>query len=141
MLTFIALWLNCSYLKVSHLLIKSLNISKSITSRDDKNLDLYLKDIASLPMVDKEEEVLLFQKIGLWDKLALDKIIEANLRFVVSVAKQFQNQWLSLPDLINEWNIGLIQAAEKFDHTRWFKFISYAVWHKRLWSHFHKTII
>ena len=108
--------------------MKQLKISKSITNRDAGTLEKYLQDIAKEAMVTAEEEVELAQRIKAGDQRALDKLVRANLRFVVSVAKQYQNQGLSLQDLINEGNLGLIKAAQRFDETRGFKFISYAVW-------------
>ncbi|MCX6279759.1 MAG: RNA polymerase sigma factor RpoD/SigA [Bacteroidetes bacterium] len=108
--------------------MRQLKISKSITNRDTASLDRYLSDIGKEGMVTADEEVLLAQRIKLGDQAALEKLCKANLRFVVSVAKQYQNQGLSLPDLINEGNVGLIKAARRFDETRGFKFISYAVW-------------
>jgi RNA polymerase primary sigma factor len=108
--------------------MRQLKISKSITNRDTASLDRYLSDIGKEEMVTADEEVLLAQRIKLGDQVALEKLCKANLRFVVSVAKQYQNQGLSLPDLINEGNVGLIKAARRFDETRGFKFISYAVW-------------
>lgn len=108
--------------------MRQLKITKSITNRESASLDKYLQEIGREELVTPEEEVELAQKIRKGDKEALEKLTKANLRFVVSVAKQYQNQGLSLPDLINEGNLGLIKAAEKFDETRGFKFISYAVW-------------
>ncbi len=108
--------------------MRQLKISASITSRDSASLDKYLGEIAREELITPEEEVELAQRIRKGDQEALEKLVKANLRFVVSVAKQYQNQGLSLPDLINEGNLGLIKAAEKFDETRGFKFISYAVW-------------
>lgn len=108
--------------------MRQLKIPKSITNRNDSILNKYLNDIKKEPLITAEEEVLLTQKIKKGDILAQEKLIKANLRFVVSVAKQYQNQGLLLPDLINEGNLGLIKAAENFDETRGFKFISYAVW-------------
>jgi RNA polymerase primary sigma factor len=108
--------------------MRQLKISKSITNRDAASLDKYLQDISKLPMVTVEEETSLAGKIRNGDENALQKLVSANLRFVVSVAKQYQNQGVSLPDLINEGNAGLIKAASRFDETRGFKFISYAVW-------------
>ena len=105
-----------------------LKITKSITNRESASLDKYLQEIGREELVSPEEEVELAQRIRKGDQEALEKLTRANLRFVVSVAKQYQNQGLSLPDLINEGNLGLIKAAEKFDETRGFKFISYAVW-------------
>ena len=108
--------------------MRQLKITKSITNRESASLDKYLQEIGREPLVSVEEEVDLAQRIRQGDERALDKLVRANLRFVVSVSKQYQNQGLSLPDLINEGNLGLIKAAEKFDETRGFKFISYAVW-------------
>ena len=108
--------------------MRQLKITKSITNRESASLDKYLQEIGREGLITVEEEVELAQKIKAGDQRALDKITRANLRFVVSVAKQYQNQGLSLPDLINEGNLGLIKAAQKFDETRGFKFISYAVW-------------
>ena len=108
--------------------MRQLKITKSITNRESASLDKYLQEIGREELITVEEEVELAQKIRKGDRRALEKLTRANLRFVVSVAKQYQNQGLSLPDLINEGNLGLIKAAEKFDETRGFKFISYAVW-------------
>ncbi len=108
--------------------MRQLKITKSITNRESQSLDKYLQEIGQEDLITVEEEVELAQKIREGDHKALEKLTKANLRFVVSVAKQYQNQGLSLPDLINEGNLGLIKAAEKFDETRGFKFISYAVW-------------
>lgn len=108
--------------------MKQLKITKSITNRESASLDKYLQEIGKEELITVEEEVELAQRIKKGDQAALEKLTRANLRFVVSVAKQYQNQGLSLPDLINEGNLGLIKAAEKFDETRGFKFISYAVW-------------
>ena len=108
--------------------MRQLKITKSITSRDSQSLDKYLQEIGREQLLTVEEEVELSQRIRKGDRQALDILVKSNLRFVVSVAKQYQNQGLSLPDLINEGNVGLIKAAEKFDETRGFKFISYAVW-------------
>ena len=108
--------------------MRQLKITKSITNRESASLDKYLQEIGREELISVSEEVELAQKIKKGDKAALEKLIKANLRFVVSVAKQYQNQGLSLPDLINEGNLGLIRAAQKFDETRGFKFISYAVW-------------
>ena len=108
--------------------MRQLKITKSITNRESASLDKYLQEIGREELITIEEEVDLAQRIRQGDKDALEKLTRANLRFVVSVAKQYQNQGLSLPDLINEGNLGLIKAAEKFDETRGFKFISYAVW-------------
>jgi RNA polymerase primary sigma factor len=108
--------------------MRQLKITKSITNRETASLDKYLQDIGREELITAEEEVLLAQRIKQGDQTALEKLTKANLRFVVSVAKQYQNQGLSLPDLINEGNLGLIKAAQRFDETRGFKFISYAVW-------------
>ena len=108
--------------------MRQLKISKSITNREQGALDKYLADIAKEPMITPDEEVELAQRIKLGDQIALDRLVRSNLRFVVSVAKQYQNQGLSLADLINEGNVGLIKAAQRFDETKGFKFISYAVW-------------
>ena len=108
--------------------MRQLKITKSITNRESASLDKYLQEIGREELISVEEEVELAQRIKKGDQMALEKLTRANLRFVVSVAKQYQNQGLSLPDLINEGNLGLIKAAEKFDETRGFKFISYAVW-------------
>jgi RNA polymerase primary sigma factor len=117
------------YLHVfSKKIMRQLKITKSITNRESASLDKYLQEIGKEELITVEEEVELAQRIKKGDQEALEKLTRANLRFVVSVAKQYQNQGLSLPDLINEGNLGLIKAAEKFDETRGFKFISYAVW-------------
>jgi RNA polymerase primary sigma factor len=108
--------------------MKQLKITTKITNRDSFSIDKYLNEIAKLPLIKEEEEVELARRIRKGDQVALDKLTKSNLRFVVSVAKQYQNQGLSLNDLINEGNIGLIKAATKFDETKGFKFISYAVW-------------
>jgi RNA polymerase primary sigma factor len=108
--------------------MRQLKITKSITNRQTASLDKYLQDIGKEVLITADEEVLLAQRIKNGDQIALEKLTKANLRFVVSVAKQYQNQGLSLPDLINEGNLGLIKAAQRFDETRGFKFISYAVW-------------
>ncbi|WP_297243990.1 RNA polymerase sigma factor RpoD/SigA [uncultured Prevotella sp.] len=108
--------------------MRQLKITKSITNRESQSLDKYLQEIGHEELLSVDEEVELAQKIRKGDRKALERLTKANLRFVVSVAKQYQNQGLSLPDLINEGNVGLIKAAEKFDETRGFKFISYAVW-------------
>ena len=108
--------------------MRQLKITKSITNRESASLDKYLQEIGREDLISVEEEVELAGRIRNGDRAALEKLTKSNLRFVVSVAKQYQNQGLSLPDLINEGNLGLIKAAEKFDETRGFKFISYAVW-------------
>lgn len=108
--------------------MRQLKIVKAITNRESASLDRYLQEIGREELISVEEEVELAQRIRKGDRKALERLTKANLRFVVSVAKQYQNQGLSLPDLINEGNVGLIKAAEKFDETRGFKFISYAVW-------------
>ncbi|MGK2863235.1 MAG: sigma-70 family RNA polymerase sigma factor [Chitinophagaceae bacterium] len=108
--------------------MRQLKIGKSITNRESESLEKYLQEIGKVPLLTAEEEVQLTILIKHGDKRALDKMVKANLRFVVSVAKQYQGQGLSLPDLINEGNIGLIHSVERFDHTRGFKFISFAVW-------------
>jgi len=108
--------------------MRQLKITKSITNRESQSLEKYLQEIGREGLISAEEEVKLAQRIRTGDQVALDKLTKANLRFVVSVAKQYQNQGLSLPDLINEGNLGLIKAAKRFDESRGFKFISYAVW-------------
>ncbi|HEY8366046.1 MAG: RNA polymerase sigma factor RpoD/SigA [Bacteroidia bacterium] len=108
--------------------MRQLKITKSITNRESRSLDKYLQEIGKEELITAEEEVELARRIKQGDLVALEKLTKANLRFVVSVAKQYQNQGLSLPDLINEGNLGLIKAAQRFDETRGFKFISYAVW-------------
>ena len=108
--------------------MRQLKITKQVTNRETASLDKYLQEIGKVDLITAEEEVELAQKIRDGDQIALEKLTKANLRFVVSVAKQYQNQGLSLPDLINEGNLGLIKAAQRFDETRGFKFISYAVW-------------
>jgi RNA polymerase primary sigma factor len=108
--------------------MRQLKITKSITNRESQSLDKYLQDIGREELITAEEEVELARRIKQGDQWALEKLTRANLRFVVSVSKQYQNQGLTLPDLINEGNLGLIKAAQKFDETRGFKFISYAVW-------------
>jgi len=108
--------------------MRQLKISKQVTNRDTESFDIYLSEINKIELISAEEEVQLALRIKKGDKKALHRLINANLRFVVSVSKQYQNQGLSLPDLINEGNLGLIKAAQRFDETRGFKFISYAVW-------------
>ncbi|NVO04056.1 MAG: sigma-70 family RNA polymerase sigma factor [Bacteroidetes bacterium] len=108
--------------------MRQLKITKQVTNRETASLDKYLQEIGKVDLITAEEEVALAQRIRQGDQLALEKLTKSNLRFVVSVSKQYQNQGLSLPDLINEGNLGLIKAAQRFDETRGFKFISYAVW-------------
>jgi RNA polymerase primary sigma factor len=108
--------------------MRQLKITKQVTNRETASLDKYLQEIGKEDLISAEEEVILAQKIRNGDRKALERLTKANLRFVVSVSKQYQNQGLTLPDLINEGNLGLIKAAERFDETRGFKFISYAVW-------------
>jgi RNA polymerase primary sigma factor len=108
--------------------MRQLKISRQITSREEISIDKYLLEVSKIDLLTPDEEVGLIKKVRAGDKQAFDRLINSNLRFVVSVAKQYQNQGLSFPDLINEGNIGLIKAAERFDETRGFKFISYAVW-------------
>ena len=108
--------------------MRQLKITKQVTNRETASLDKYLQEIGKVDLITAEEEVELAQKIKAGNQFALEKLTKANLRFVVSVAKQYQNQGLTLPDLINEGNLGLIKAAQRFDETRGFKFISYAVW-------------
>ncbi len=108
--------------------MRQLKIAKQVTNRETASLDKYLQEISKVELITPEEEVVLAQRIRQGDQAALDKLTKANLRFVVSVAKQYQNQGLSLPDLINEGNVGLIKAAQRFDEKKGFKFISYAVW-------------
>ncbi|SFC92620.1 sigma-70 family RNA polymerase sigma factor [Algibacter pectinivorans] len=108
--------------------MRQLKITKQVTNRASKSLDKYLQDISKIPLITADEEVDLAQRIKKGDQKALDTLTKANLRFVVSVSKQYQNQGLTLPDLINEGNAGLVKAAKRFDETRGFKFISYAVW-------------
>ena len=108
--------------------MRQLKISKSITNRESQSVEKYLQEIGRVELITAEEEVELAKRIKKGDQLALERLVNANLRFVVSVAKQYQNQGLTLNDLINEGNVGLVKAAQKFDETRGFKFISYAVW-------------
>ncbi len=108
--------------------MRQLKITKQVTNRETASLDKYLQEIGKVDLITADDEVELAQRIKAGDKQALEKLVKSNLRFVVSVAKQYQNQGLSLPDLINEGNLGLIKAAKRFDETRGFKFISYAVW-------------
>src|SRR5512139_574687 len=108
--------------------MRQLKITKQVTNRDTPSLDKYLQEIGRVDLISPEEEVSLAKRIRAGDQEALKKLVKANLRFVVSVAKQYQNQGMSLPDLINEGNLGLMKAAQRFDETRGFKFISYAVW-------------
>jgi len=115
-------------LLIKKIQMRQLKITKQVTNRETASLDKYLQEIGRVDLITAEEEVELAQKIKAGDDTALDKLTKANLRFVVSVSKQYQNQGLTLPDLINEGNLGLIKAAKRFDETRGFKFISYAVW-------------
>src|ERR1700751_1592777 len=108
--------------------MRQLKISKQVTNRETASLDKYLQEIGKVDLITADEEVELAKRIRDGDQVALNKLVKSNLRFVVSVSKQYQNQGLSLPDLINEGNLGLIKAAQRFDETRGFKFISYAVW-------------
>src|SRR5213079_3423426 len=108
--------------------MRQLKIATQITNRDSQAVEKYLQEISKISMITPEEETVLAQRIKMADQRALDKLVQANLRFVVSVAKQYQHQGLSLSDLINEGNLGLIKAAQRFDETKGFKFISYAVW-------------
>lgn len=108
--------------------MRQLKIATQITNRDSQAVEKYLQDISRIPMINAEEETVLAQKIRIGDEAALDKLVKSNLRFVVSVAKQYQHQGLTLSDLINEGNLGLIKAAQRFDETKGFKFITYAVW-------------
>src|SRR6187399_3411655 len=108
--------------------MRQLKITKQVTNRETASLDKYLQEVGKVDLITADEEVELAQRIKAGDQRALEKLTKANLRFVVSVAKQYQNQGLTLPDLINEGNLGLIKAAQRFDETRGFKFISYAVW-------------
>ena len=108
--------------------MRQLKINTQITNRDSQAVEMYLQEISQIQMISPEEEIMLTQRIKMGDQRALDALVEANLRFVVSVAKQYQHQGLSLADLINEGNLGLIKAAQRFDETKGFKFISYAVW-------------
>ena len=117
--------------RIPHIILnqmKQLKISKQLTNRDTASLDKYLSEISRVELISADEEILLAQKIRKGDRAALDRLAKANLRFVVSVAKQYQNQGMQLPDLISEGNLGLIKAAKRFDEKRGFKFISYAVW-------------
>jgi RNA polymerase primary sigma factor len=108
-----------------------LKVTKSITTRDSASLELFLRNIGKYSLLDQDEEAALARKSTQWDMIARNKLVEHNLRFVVSVAKKYLHQWLSLNELINEWSIGLAKAAERFDESKWFKFISYAVWRIR----------
>ena len=108
--------------------MRQLKITKQVTNRETASLDKYLQEIGRVDLITAEEEVELAKRIKTGDQDALERMVKANLRFVVSVSKQYQNQGLTLPDLINECNLGLIKAAQRFDETRGFKFISYAVW-------------
>jgi RNA polymerase primary sigma factor len=114
--------------KISFRDMRQLKITKQVTNRDTPSLDKYLQEIGRVELISPEDEVILARKIKSGDNEALKKLVKANLRFVVSVAKQYQNQGITLPDLINEGNLGLMKAAQRFDETRGFKFISYAVW-------------
>src|SRR5690606_11913030 len=114
--------------KITNSYMRQLKIATQITNRDSQAVEKYLQEISRISMITPEEETILAQKIHMGDQLALEKLVKANLRFVVSVAKQYQHQGLSLSDLINEGNLGLIKAAQRFDETKGFKFISYAVW-------------
>jgi len=122
------MWINIKHIKQRGMGMRQLKIAKQVTNRDTASLDKYLQEISKVDLITPEEEVILAQRIRQGDQAALHKLTKANLRFVVSVAKQYQNQGLSLPDLINEGNLGLIKAAKRFDETKGFKFISYAVW-------------
>ena len=117
-----------SLLSIKNLKMRQLKITKQVTNRDSKSLEKYLQDVSKLDLITAEEEVELAQCIREGSQSALDKLVRANLRFVISVAKQYQNRGLKLSDLINEGNIGLVKAAKRFDETKGFKFISYAVW-------------
>ena len=108
--------------------MRHLRIAKQVTNRDSTSLELYLHDIGKSSLISVDEEIILARRMKEGDRKAFEMLIKSNLRFVVSVAKQYQNQGLTLPDLINEGNLGLIKAAERYDETRGFKFISYAVW-------------
>jgi RNA polymerase primary sigma factor len=118
----------CTLKNGGNTIMRQLKITKQVTNRETASLDKYLQEIGKVDLITADEEVELAQKIKAGDQAALEKLTKANLRFVVSVAKQYQNQGLTLPDLINEGNLGLIKAAQRFDETRGFKFISYAVW-------------
>jgi RNA polymerase primary sigma factor len=120
--------INCFVLNRKLIIMRQLKISKQVTSRETESLDKYLLEISRLELITAEEEAELARRIKTGDRFALDKLTKANLRFVISVSKQYQNQGLTLSDLINEGNLGLIKAAQRFDETRGFKFISYAVW-------------
>lgn len=124
----ISIYIDINLVRKGEAEMRQLKITKSITNRDSSSLEKYLQDVGKEEMVSAEEEVELAQRIKKGDRAALERLTKANLRFVISVAKQYQFQGLSLPDLINEGNLGLIKAAERFDETKGFKFISYAVW-------------
>ncbi len=126
-LSFMMYYVSYNHLK-QNTPMRQLKIIKQVTNRESKSLDKYLQDISKIDLITAQEEVELAQRIREGDQIALEKLTNANLRFVVSVAKQYQNQGLTLPDLINEGNVGLVKAARRFDETRGFKFISYAVW-------------
>src|SRR6056297_3662532 len=123
--------------------MRQLKIIKQVTNRESKSLDKYLQDISKIDLITANEEVELAQRIREGDQKALDELTTANLRFVVSVSKQYQNQGLKLPDLINEGNAGLVKAAKRFDETRGFKFISYAVWWIRqaIYKHWQSNLV
>ena len=126
--SYIVAYIFIKRLNSSPMSMRQLKITKSITNRESQSLEKYLQEIGKVDLITPEEEVQLAIRIKQGDQRALEKLTKANLRFVVSVAKQYQNQGLSLSDLINEGNLGLIKAAQRFDETRGFKFISYAVW-------------